>query len=146
MKLRGIAAGVALAVLGLAVAVAIGLASNAISGDTVGLSAEPLKAGETLAPTKANDPAADRRRTRRQLARKRLDKQRRDELRGSAEATPATGPASADETGVDDSAGSHGSDDSSGHGSSDDRGGGSEDSSGSGSGSSDDSGGGGSDD
>lgn len=47
MKFRGIAFGVALAFLGLGLAVGIGLASNAISGDTVGLSAQPLRAGDT---------------------------------------------------------------------------------------------------
>ena len=51
MTPRRLAAGVALAVAGLVAAVAIGLLANTISGDSVGLSAEPLSAGDTLAAT-----------------------------------------------------------------------------------------------
>ena len=49
-------------------AVGIGLLANSISGDNVGLGAEPLSAGETLAPasaTKADDRSQKRTRTRR---------------------------------------------------------------------------------
>jgi hypothetical protein len=41
---------VLLAVAGLAVAAGIGLAANEVTGDSVGLSADPLKAGDSLAP------------------------------------------------------------------------------------------------
>jgi hypothetical protein len=50
MSARSAAIGVVLAVLGLAAAVGIGLAANSISDDSVGLSAQPLSAGNTLAP------------------------------------------------------------------------------------------------
>ncbi|MDQ4049050.1 MAG: hypothetical protein M3131_06690, partial [Actinomycetota bacterium] len=56
MEGRRILRNAALAVLGVVAAAGIGLAANTISGDSVGLSAEPLSAGESLAP-----PAADRR-------------------------------------------------------------------------------------
>ena len=39
--------------LGVAAAAGIGLAANAISGDAIGLSAEPLAAGDDLAPPAA---------------------------------------------------------------------------------------------
>ena len=53
--------GVALALAGVVAAAAIGLAVNTISGDSVGLSAEPLSAGTPLAPEAAErDPASDR--------------------------------------------------------------------------------------
>ena len=74
MTPRRLAAGVALALAGLVAAVAIGLLANTISGDSVGLSAEPLSAGDTLAP-----PASERRRVeaRRALAQRRADERRR---------------------------------------------------------------------
>ena len=50
MTTRGKAALAALAVLGILVAFGIGLAANAISGDSIGLSAQPLPAGDSLAP------------------------------------------------------------------------------------------------
>jgi hypothetical protein len=43
------------ALLGVAAAVGVGLAVNEVSGDSIGLSAEPLKAGERLAPSEARD-------------------------------------------------------------------------------------------
>ena len=61
MTRRGTALLVALALLGVGTALAIGLAANAISGDTIGLSARPLRAGDELAPPQARD---DRRRGR----------------------------------------------------------------------------------
>ena len=39
-----------LAIGGIAAAAGIGLAANEVTGDSVGLSADPLKAGDTLAP------------------------------------------------------------------------------------------------
>ena len=39
-----------LALTGLAAAAGIGLAANEVTGDSVGLSADPLKAGDSLAP------------------------------------------------------------------------------------------------
>ena len=50
MTFRRLATGAALAIAGLAAAVGIGLLANSISGDSVGLGAEPLSAGGTLAP------------------------------------------------------------------------------------------------
>jgi hypothetical protein len=53
---------VLVAILGVAAAAGIGLAANAISGDAIGLSAEPLAAGDDLAPPAARateDSAAD---------------------------------------------------------------------------------------
>jgi hypothetical protein len=38
------------AICGLAAAAGIGLAANEVTGDSVGLSADPLKAGDSLAP------------------------------------------------------------------------------------------------
>src|ERR687895_562593 len=53
MNVRTVAVGTALAIFGLGAAVGIGLAANSISGDSVGLSEEPLSAGGTLAPRPA---------------------------------------------------------------------------------------------
>lgn len=58
MNARTAAIGAVLGVLGLAAAVGIGLAANSISDDSVGLSAQPLSAGNTLAP-KAPQKAKD---------------------------------------------------------------------------------------
>src|SRR3954454_20071784 len=49
-----------LAVLGVGAALGIGLAANAISGDSIGLSARPLRAGDELAPPQAPEPGDDR--------------------------------------------------------------------------------------
>jgi uncharacterized membrane protein YgcG len=67
MTLRRFATVAALAIAGLAAAVGIGLLANSISGDSVGLGAEPLSAGETLAPAsvqKAEERRQKRHRTR----------------------------------------------------------------------------------
>jgi hypothetical protein len=67
MTFRQFATGAALAIAGLMAAVGIGLLANSISGDNVGLGAEPLSAGETLAPAsakKADDRSRARTRTR----------------------------------------------------------------------------------
>ena len=53
MTFRQFATGAALAIAGLVAAVGIGLLANSISGDSVGLGAEPLSAGEALAPASA---------------------------------------------------------------------------------------------
>ena len=47
-----------LAVLGLVAAAAMGLLANAIAGDSIGLSAKPLRAGHQLAPAVAGRPSA----------------------------------------------------------------------------------------
>lgn len=161
MTPRKIAVGTGLALAGMVAAVAIGLLANTISGDSVGLSAAPLSAGDTLAP-----PASERRQAaeRRALAHRREAAQRRRAAaksrrarreRLAASGTPADQPASgtpqappvddhggggSDDSGSDDSgSGSSGSDESSsggssGSGSSDSGGSGSDDSSGHGSG------------
>ena len=53
MRLRTAAVGAALAIFGLGAAVGIGLAANTISDDSIGLSTEPLSAGEGLAPSES---------------------------------------------------------------------------------------------
>ncbi len=50
------------ALLGLVAAGAMGLLANAIAGDSIGLSAKPLRAGHQLAPAVAGAPAAGDRR------------------------------------------------------------------------------------
>jgi hypothetical protein len=135
MSLRRFATGAALAIAGLMAAVGIGLLANSISGDNVGLSAEPLSAGETLAP-KADDRARDR--ATQQAARERARKRaaaRRGAQRQAAQQpadtveVPAPGPEPATTTFDDHGGLRDGSGDNSGSGSS---------SSGSGSGGSDD--------
>ena len=46
---------IVLAVAGVLAAAGIGVAANAISGSTIGLSAEPLRAGDRLAPAATDD-------------------------------------------------------------------------------------------
>jgi hypothetical protein len=48
---------IALALAGLAVAVALSVAASNLSSQPVGLSGEPLRVGETLAPAVAKTPA-----------------------------------------------------------------------------------------
>src|SRR5215210_6607600 len=79
MSFRRFAAVAALAFAGLLAAVGIGLLANSISGDSVGLSAEPLHASETLAPS-ADDRSrarAAKRAARQRAARKRRAAARR---------------------------------------------------------------------
>jgi membrane protein involved in colicin uptake len=137
MSLRRFATGAALAIAGLVAAVGIGLLANSISGDNVGLSAEPLSAGETLAP-KADDRARDRAKQRaaRERARKRAAARRRAQREAAQQPAdsvevPAPGPTPTTTTFDDHGGLRDGSDDNSGSGSG---------SSGSGSGGSDDSG------
>jgi hypothetical protein len=63
MSFRRFAAGAGLALLGVVAAVGIGVAANSISDDSVGLSAQPLSAGEPLAPAAATDTPRRRART-----------------------------------------------------------------------------------
>jgi hypothetical protein len=137
MSLRRFATGAALAIAGLVAAVGIGLLANSISGDNVGLSAEPLSAGETLAPH-ADDRGRERARQRaaRERARKRAAARRRAQREAAQQPAdsvevPAPGPAPTTTTFDDHGGLRDGSDDNSGSGSG---------SSGSGSGGSDDSG------
>jgi hypothetical protein len=135
MSLRRFATGAALAIAGLLAAAGIGLLANSISGDNVGLSAEPLSASETLAPT-ADDRRGDsaRQRAARERARKRAAARRRAQREAAnqpadAVEVPAPG-ATPTTTTFDDHGGLRdGSGDNSGSGS---------DSSGKGSGGSDD--------
>src|SRR5919108_6239900 len=71
MSFRRFATGAALAIAGLAAAVGIGLLANSISGDSVGLGAEPLSAGETLAPATVKAENRERQRRRRNRNRNR---------------------------------------------------------------------------
>ena len=142
MNFRSITVGVALAIFGLGAAVGIGLAANSISGDSVGLSAEPLSPGDTLAPPAADDTArarararAERRRAERRRAARRRAARRERQAASPPSTTPAAPPTTTDELEPgDDNSGRGSSDDSSGRGSddsgSDDSGGGSDDSSG----------------
>ena len=134
MSLRRFATGAALAIAGLLAAVGIRLLANSISGDNVGLSAEPLSAGETLAP-RAEDRSADRatQRAARERARKRAAARRRAQREAAnppADAVEVPAPGSTPTTTTfDDHGGLRDDGDNSGKGS---------DSSGSGSGGSDD--------
>ena len=63
---------VVLAIAGLALAVAVGLAANAVSEDSIGLSPQPLSSQDALAPPQASETkAAQRRAQRRRAARHR---------------------------------------------------------------------------
>ena len=103
MSLRRLALGAALVLAGLAAAVGIGLLANTISGDSVGLSAQPLSAGDTLAPPaserrrEARAERAERRREaqaeRRRAARRRAERERE---RAATSDPPATTPPATD--------------------------------------------------
>ena len=142
MTFRRLATGAALAIAGLAAAVGIGLLANSISGDSVGLGAEPLSAGETLAP--ASVQKAEERRQKRHRNRNR----NRNRNRGGDETRTTSSETLTDEIAEpgDDNGGDRvRTDDNSGSGSSG-SGSGSDDSSSSGSGSGSSSHSGGSDD
>lgn len=84
---------IVLAIAGVAAAVGIGLAANAVTGDSVGLSADPLSAGDELAPASDRD---------------------RDDDDGHSATTPALPPVSGadDEGGEDSGSEDRGSDES----------------------------------
>ena len=107
MSFRRFATGAALALAGLVAAVGIGLLANSISGDNVGLSAEPLSAGETLAPRADDRTAAARAERRKRLAARRADEAATRTTTGEAPAPVAPVPTTTSE----DNSGS-GSDDS----------------------------------
>jgi hypothetical protein len=113
MTFRRLATGAALAIAGLAAAVGIGLLANSISGESVGLGAEPLSAGETLAP--ATVQKAEERRTHRQRQRRRRNRGG-DETRTTSSGTLTDQIAPA-EPGDDNGGDLSGSDDNSGPGS-----------------------------
>jgi hypothetical protein len=141
MTFRRFATGAALAIAGLAAAVGIGLLANSISGDSVGLGAEPLSAGETLAP--ATVKAENRQR---QRQRRRRNRGGDDRPADTVQVPPSTSDDDGTVTTFDDHGGDRsGSDDNSGSGSSS-SGSGSSGSGSSGSGSDDSSHSGGSDD
>ena len=122
MSPRRILRNAALALAGLVAAVGIGLAANAISDDSVGLSAQPLSAGEALAPPAASrdDARAAQRKRRERAARK-----ARPETTSTAPpstASPVPPPTPSTTTG-DDHGGDRGGGDLSGSGSGDDGGG-----------------------
>jgi membrane protein involved in colicin uptake len=115
MTFRRFATVAALTIAGLLAAVGIGLLANSISGDNVGLSAKPLSAGETLAPStadrakaRAKQRAAARERTRKRRAAARRRAQREAAARTNTTEAPA---APAPTTTFDDHGGS-GSDNS----------------------------------
>ena len=125
---------VLLAIAGLAAAVGIGLAANEVTGDSVGLSADPLEAGTSLAPPAGGRGEAFSRRERTS------DRKRQAAGQDPPAAapvpqpiTPGPAPTIELEPGDDNGGDRSGSDDSSGSGSGSD-----DDSSGPGSGSDDD--------
>jgi hypothetical protein len=137
MSFRRFATGAALALAGLVAAVGIGLLANSISGDNVGLSAEPLSAGETLAPSDDRGGDQAKQRAARERARKRRAAARRRAEREAdqpADTVEVPAPGAEPTTTTFDDHG--GGDDGSGRGRGRGRSGG--DSSGSGSGGSDD--------
>jgi hypothetical protein len=95
-----------LALLGLAVAAAMGVLANAIAGDSIGLSAKPLRAGDQLAPPAAVRSSSPRQAgsgsDRTQAAGSKPD---RTQANGTGDATTAptatTPPATAAEPGDD---------------------------------------------
>jgi hypothetical protein len=144
MTFRRVATGAALAIAGLAAAVGIGLLANSISGDSVGLGAEPLSAGETLAP--ATVKAENRERQRQRRHRNRNRNRGGDDRPADTVQVPPSRSDDGTVTTFDDHGGDRtGSDDNSGSGSSS-SGSGSSGSGSSGSGSGDSSHSGGSDD
>jgi hypothetical protein len=99
MSFRRFATGAALAIAGVMAAAGIGLLANSISGDNVGLSAEPLSAGEKLAPTsddrggdRAKQRAARERARKRQAARRRAQREAANQPADTV-AVPAPGAA-----------------------------------------------------
>ena len=148
MTFRRFATGAAVAIAGLAAAVGIGLLANSISGDSVGLGAEPLSAGETLAPATVKRAEASRKQHQRQRQRQRQRRRRNrggDDRPAGTVAAPPHAPGGTVTT-FDDHGGDRSGSGDSGSGSSN-SGSGSSDSGSSGSGSSGSgSGSGGSDD
>ena len=145
MTFRRFPTGAALAIAGLAAAVGIGLLANSISGDSVGLGAEPLSAGETLAPATVKAENRQRRRQR-QRQRRRRNRSGEDRPADTVTVPPSTSDDNGTVTTFDDHGGDRsGSDDNSGSGSTS-SGSGSSGSGSSGSGSDDSSHSGGSDD
>jgi membrane protein involved in colicin uptake len=129
MSFRRLATLAALAIAGVAAAVGIGLLANTISGDSVGLGAEPLSAGETLAPADARADERAAKERQKALRERRRDRDRaREEAREEAAeradsvAVPAPTPSDPTVTTFDDhggdSSGKGSGDDSSGSGSS----------------------------
>jgi hypothetical protein len=104
MSVRRFATGAALAIAGLAAAVGIGLLANTVSGDSVGLGAEPLSAGETLAPATAkSDDGKQRQRRHRDRNRNRGGDDPRTTTSPTLtdELAPATPPTVTDDHGGD---------------------------------------------
>ena len=102
MRIRTAALVAALAIFGLGAAVGIGLAANSISGDSVGLSAEPLSAGEALAPTTddgADAAVRERRAQRRRAERRRARREAQANQRKQTDA--GNGPTDTAPTAVD---------------------------------------------
>jgi len=83
-----------LGLLGLIAAAAIGLLVNEVSGDSIGLAAEPLSAS-SLAPPEASQEAAERRQERTEKARERARERRqrqRERQQEQAQEEPAISP------------------------------------------------------
>jgi hypothetical protein len=122
---------VLLAVGGLALAVGVGLAANAVSKDSIGLAAKPLRATQDLAPREARNTdvrRAELRAQRRRAAQRRARRRQRDRAAQAKAPAPTPAPAVTTEPGDD-----HGADDGSGKGRGRGRSGGGSDDSGHGS-------------
>jgi hypothetical protein len=115
---------VGLGLAGVLAAAAIGIAANEITGDSVGLSAEPLAAGEDLAPeaasqTREDADAAERRAEKRKArARARKRARERDQATGRSDDGPTETPAAPAPPAPSPSGDDNGGDDNSGSGSS----------------------------
>jgi hypothetical protein len=122
-----------LGLLGLIAAAAIGLLVNEVSGDSIGLAAEPLSAS-SLAPPEASQDAARRRQERADKMRERAQERRQRQRERRQEQVPQA-PATTPTAPVDDNGGDDGIEvESPNSGSGSDDSGSGSDSSGSGSG------------
>ena len=78
-----------LGVLGLALALAIGVGANVVSNDSVGLSAAPLRSVDSLAPEQAERPAPDAAARRPRAARRARARKRKAAPARPSRTTPA---------------------------------------------------------
>ena len=94
-----------LALLGLGVAAAMGVLANAIAGDSIGLSAKPLRAGDQLAPPAAVRSSSPRQAgsgsDRTQAAGSKPDRTQANGTGGATAPTATTPPATTAEPGDD---------------------------------------------
>jgi len=118
MPVRRLLLWLALAIVGLLVAVGVTTAATTLTSQRVGLSAEPLDAGDQLAPKPAR--SADPTPTAKPKPKKRKKPQRTSTPQPTPDPTPTTAPVDDHGGGIEpgDDSGGHGS--NSGHGGGDD--------------------------